>query len=150
LDPLEGDGRRGANARRRELGLTQLPGERHREASGVRRRHELLGIGAGAVLEARGETVARVLEHAALGRDRALAGFEITLPDRTSLPLHRILPLAWTIHEASAASGDLAALAGGLGARTLRRIAEDTTRVLAPTCAHHSGHLRALATNPHE
>jgi hypothetical protein len=38
----------------------------------------------------------------------------------------------------------------GLGVRTLRRIVEDTTRVLTPTCAHHTGHLCALATNPHE
>jgi hypothetical protein len=38
----------------------------------------------------------------------------------------------------------------GLGVRTLRRIVEDTTRVLTPTCAHHTGHLCALPTNPHE
>ena len=58
--------------------------------------------------------------------------------------------LAWTIREGSAANADLAGLAGGLGVRSLRRIAEDTSRLLTPPCAHHASQLRVLATNPHE
>jgi len=41
------------------------------------------------------------------------------------------MKLAWTIHEGSAANADLAGLAGVLEVRSLRRIAEDTTRLLA-------------------
>src|SRR5208337_969823 len=48
----------------------------------------------------------------------------------------------------SAARADRAALAGVLGARSLRRIAADTPRLLTPAFAHHHRHLRPLATNP--
>jgi 8-oxo-dGTP pyrophosphatase MutT (NUDIX family) len=41
-------------------------------------------------------------------------------------------------------------VAGVLGSRTLRRIAEDTTRVLTLPFTHQSTTLPALATNPHE
>src|ERR1700676_952688 len=65
--------------RRRVPGAGQREGERHREARGVRGGQQLFGIRAGLAAEARSERVVRG-DLPALGRDRALAARDVTLP----------------------------------------------------------------------
>ena len=62
-----------------EAGLGEPIGERHREAAGVRRRDELLGVGALALLEARLERVVPLVA-ALAGADGAGTLGEVPLP----------------------------------------------------------------------
>src|SRR5262249_61759612 len=77
---LEREARRGGELVRREAGAAERSRRRHGEAACVSGGDQLLRVGADAVLEPRRERVLRVLEHAALGRDGALALLEIAAP----------------------------------------------------------------------
>ena len=86
------DLRRGVHAGGDVTGSGQPGRQRHREAGGVRRADELLGIGTAAVLEARWKRVA-ALERAAADLHRALPRLEIALPHRVGVPdRHAITP----------------------------------------------------------
>src|SRR5262245_54598625 len=74
-------------ALRGEAGVAELARERHREAAGVRRRDQLLGVRALAALEAGAERVLGLVEDAAVGGDESLPVLETALPDRGRLAL---------------------------------------------------------------
>src|SRR6202035_992523 len=76
-----------------ELGLAQYQRQRHGETGGMRRADQLLRVRARLALEAAGEAVWIVLERAALGRNRALAVPDATLPfGRSGCRGHTRLP----------------------------------------------------------
>ena len=68
------------DALRREARAAETGGERHREASGVRRAQELFGVRSGALLEARRERVAP-FESSATQLDRAVSVLQSAVPD---------------------------------------------------------------------
>src|SRR5690606_2750194 len=72
----------GAHTGRFVARLLEHQRQRHREAAGVRRGDQLLGIRAGSAFETRRETVRLILEHAALDRDRASAVLQSAAPGR--------------------------------------------------------------------
>src|SRR5260370_14798958 len=70
----------------------QLGGKRHRKSTGVRGCEELLGICAHTVFKARAVGVLRLLQDAAVCRNRALPIFQSALPNRRCLALHAFSP----------------------------------------------------------
>ena len=92
VDLVEVDGRVGLDALHVVAGLAQLAGEGHREAAGVRRRDQLLGVRAVALLEARLERV-RALVGAAAHPHRPVALGQRAVPYGACGPLrHREPP----------------------------------------------------------
>src|SRR6266498_3582959 len=98
---VERDRGRRAQALRHEVHLAELGRERHREAAGVRRGDELLGVGPLAVFEPCRERIGAVLKHATLRRDGAFSGLQVPLPLCRCLTFHLVFPpLATLSHPA--------------------------------------------------
>src|SRR5665811_2382615 len=76
-----------------ELCLAEDQRQRHREAAGVRRADQLLGIGAGLAFEACGKAVGVFLECSALGRNCSLSVLDPAAPDCGSMRLHLLRSL---------------------------------------------------------
>src|SRR6185437_2111240 len=77
---------------RLDLGTGQLRRERHREATCMRRRDQLFGVRAGAVLKPRAEAVLRVLEDSALRADAAFAVLQSATPHCRCAAIHNVSP----------------------------------------------------------
>jgi hypothetical protein len=84
---------------RREPDLAEARGQRHGETGGVCGGDELLGIGARAILEARLETIGRIVQHAGFRGDATRSFLEAALPDSGPFLDHRGLPGARAINE---------------------------------------------------
>src|SRR5258708_5723882 len=78
--------------RRKLLGVepraAEKRGECHGEAAGVGSCNELFWGRADSVLETRGERIRRLLQNAALGRERALSLFQVTQPGGRCTSFH--------------------------------------------------------------
>jgi hypothetical protein len=76
----------------RHARAAQLGGKSHRKSTSVRRSEQLLGIGPNAVFKARAVGVLRLLQDAAVRRNRALPIFQTALPNRGCFSLHDFSP----------------------------------------------------------
>src|SRR5687767_6408633 len=94
LGLLEVAARLGLDPLRREAGAAEPGGERHREAPGVGRGDQLLGIGSLPLLEAGAERIGALVSPAAQGH-RAVSLLETARPDGFGIAYrHRAPPLA--------------------------------------------------------
>jgi hypothetical protein len=75
----------------------QLGGKRHRKSTGVCGSEELLGICAHPVFKARAVGVLRLLQDAAIGRNRAPPIFQTALPNCGCFALHDFSPFVFFI-----------------------------------------------------
>src|SRR5207302_7118628 len=76
----------------RHASVSELSGERHGETAGVSRGKQLFRIGADAIFKPRAERVLRLLQHATIRRNGALAIFQTSLPNRGCFALHDFSP----------------------------------------------------------
>ncbi len=91
---IHGHYRRRLDALRRHPGIAQLPRQRHRKTTRMRRRDQFFRIGADTVFKTRAEGILRIGEHAAVGGNGALAIFQTTLPGCRSFAFHDLSPCA--------------------------------------------------------
>jgi hypothetical protein len=91
-DLFERNRRRRLKLAGRHTRAAQLGGKSHRKSTSVGGSQQLFGIGSNAVFKARAVGVLRLLQDAAVRRNRALPIFQTALPNRGCFSLHDFSP----------------------------------------------------------